>query len=251
MNETVERGTECRRLMRRQAHAVLATSLAGDAGHPGGQPYASLVAVACDLDASPLLLLSDLAQHSRNLVENPRLSLLFDGGAGGEDPLAEARLSLLGEAARCDDPHLLARFVARHPSAAAYAGFGDFRLYRVTIGRGHLVAGFGRINWVEPEEIRFAAETGALAAAEPEIIAHMNADHADAVALFAARLLRRPGFGWRMTGIDPEGIDLRCEQETARLDFPTDLPGPVLDAGAARQALIALTQAAREPPNDQ
>jgi len=251
MNETVERAAECRRLMRRQAHAVLATSLAGDsAGHPGGQPYASLVAVACDLDASPLLLLSDLAQHSRNLVENPQLSLLFDGGGGGDDPLAGARLSLLGAAARCDDPHLLARFVARHPGAAAYAGFGDFHLYRVTIGRGHLVAGFGRINWVEPQEIRFSAEAGALAAAEPEIVAHMNADHADAVALFAARLLRRPGSGWRMTGIDPEGIDLRQEHEMARLDFPADLPGPGLDPNGARQALIALTQAARKAPND-
>ena len=251
MNETVERGGECRRLMRRQAHAVLATSLAGDpADQPSAQPYASLVAVVCDLDASPLLLLSDLAQHSRNIAANARVSLLFDGeGAGrggGVDPLAEARLSLLGEAVRCDDPALLARFVARHPSAAAYAGFGDFHPYRVTIGRGHLVAGFGRISWVEPSAIRFAADTGMLAAAESDIVAHMNADHADAVALFAARLLKRKGAGWQMTGIDPEGIDLRQMQETARLDFPA----PVLDAGAARQALIALTQAARKAQSD-
>jgi heme iron utilization protein len=245
MNETVERGGECRRLMRRQAHAVLATSLTGDpADHSSAQPYASLVAVACDLDASPLLLLSDLAQHSRNIAANARISLLFDGGGGGQavDPLAEARLSLLGEAVRCDDPALLARFVARHPSAVAYAGFGDFHLYRITIGRGHLVAGFGRINWVEPSEIRFAADAGMLAAAESDIVAHMNADHADAITLFAARLLKREGEGWQMTGIDPEGIDLRQMQETARLDFPA----PVLDAGAARQALIVLTQAARK-----
>jgi putative heme iron utilization protein len=249
MNETVERGGECRRLMRRQAHAVLATSLAGDpADQPSAQPYASLVAVACDLDASPLLLLSDLAQHSRNIAASTRVSLLFDGGGGvrAVDPLAKARLSLLGAAVRCDDPALLARFVARHPSAAAYAGFGDFHLYRVTIGRGHLVAGFGRINWVAPSEIRFAVDAGMLAAAESDIVAHMNADHADAIALFAARLLKREGAGWQMTGIDPEGIDLRQMQETARLNFPA----PVLDAGAARQALIALTQAARKAQSD-
>lgn len=246
VKETVERGGECRRLMRRQAHAVLATSLAGDSAAQGPQPYASLVAVACDLDASPLLLLSDLAQHSRNIAANARVSLLFDGGGEAADPLAAARLSLLGEAMRCDDTYLLARFVARHPSASAYAGFGDFHLYRVTIGRGHLVAGFGRINWVEPSEIRFAADAGMLAAAESEIVAHMNTYHADAVALFAARLLKREGAGWQMTGIDPEGIDLRDTQEAARLDFPA----AVLDAGAARQALIRLTQAARKIQDD-
>ena len=242
MNETGERGPECRRLMRRQSHVALATSLAAD---QGVRPYASLVAVACDLDASPLLLLSDLAQHSRNVAADRRVSMLFDGenggGPAGADPLAEPRLSLLGEAERRDDPRALARFTARHPSAAAYAGFGDFHLYRVTIGRGHLVAGFGRISWVEPAELRFAADSAALAAAEAEIVAHMNADHADAVALFAAHLLKRGGAGWRLAGIDPEGVDLRREDQTARLDFPA----PVLDPGAARQALIALTREAR------
>jgi putative heme iron utilization protein len=237
-----QRSVAARQLMRRQAHAALATSL-------DGQPYASLVAVACDLDASPLLLISDLAQHSRNIAADPRVSLLFDGGGedhlrASRDPLAEPRLSLIGEAARCDDVHLLARFTARHPSAAAYAGFADFHLYRVTIQRGHLVAGFGRINWIEAADLRFARDAAALAAAEPDILAHMNADHTDAVTLFAARLLRRPGAGWRMTGIDPEGIDLRHESEAARLDFPQ----PVLNPNAARQALIALTGKARTAP---
>jgi putative heme iron utilization protein len=240
------RGLAARRLMRRKTHAALATSL-------GGQPYASLVAVACEHDASPLLLLSNLAQHSRNIAADPRVSLLFDGSGQNHlrapsDPLAEPRLSIIGEAARCDNPRLLARFTARHPSAAVYAGFGDFHLYRVTIGRGHLVAGFGRINWIEAGDLRFVRDAAALAAAEPDILVHMNADHADAVDLFAARLLRSPGAGWRMIGIDPEGIDLRRPVgeggETARLDFPQ----PVLDADAARRTLIALTRAARAAP---
>src|SRR5271154_1335506 len=168
MNETIDRGAFCRRLMRRQAHAALATSL-------DGQPYASLVAVACGHDVSPLLLLSDLAQHSRNIAADLRVSLLFDGDLRKHppsDPLAEPRLSLLGEAERCDDPLLLARLIARHPSAATYAGFGDFHLHRVTIGRGHLVAGFGRISWIGPAELRFLADASALALAEAEIVAH-------------------------------------------------------------------------------
>jgi putative heme iron utilization protein len=245
MNETLDSGGLCRRLMRRQAHAVLATSLA-DGG--GARPYASLVAVACGIDASPLLLLSDLAQHSRNIAGDKRVSLLFDGGLDGlpsVDPLAAPRVSLIGEAVRCDDERLLARFLARHPSAAAYAGFADFHLYRVTIGRGHLVAGFGRISWVEPDELRFSPDAQALAEAEAGIVAHMNADHADAVALYAARLLHRDGAGWRMTGIDPEGIDLRSDAQTARLDFAASSLGPVLDPESARQALVALVAEAR------
>jgi hypothetical protein len=237
MNETVDPGQLCRRLMRLQAHGVLATSL-------DGSPYASLVALAYDLDASPLMLLSDLAQHSRNIAADNRISLLFDGGGAAvpnTDPLAQPRVSLLGEAVCGDDPGLLARFTARHPGAAAYAGFGDFHLYRVTIGRGHLVAGFGRISWIEAGELRFAADTSALAAAETGIVEHMNADHADAIDLYATRLLNRTGGGWRMTGIDPEGIDLHREHETARLDFAT----PMLDPKAAREVLVALVGEAR------
>jgi len=256
MDETADQGHLCRRLMRRQPHAVLATSLTEP---PGGHPYASLVAVACDIDASPLLLLSDLAQHSRNIAAEHRVSLLFDGGgdplpeAASADPLAAPRVSLLGEAERADDRRLLARFVARHPSAAAYAGFGDFHLYRVVIGRGHLVAGFGCISWVEPASLRFADDASALAAAEAEIVAHMNADHADALTLYATRLLHRPtgqargldahGTGWRMTGIDPEGIDLRSEHQTGRLDFAE----PILTPQEARRTLVALAEQARQP----
>jgi heme iron utilization protein len=247
MNENVDHGRLCRRLMRRQAHGALATSLPAE---PGSRPYVSLVAVACDIDASPLLLLSDLAQHSRNIAADPCVSLLFDGDSRlAADPLAEPRLSLTGEAVRSDDKRVLARFVARHPSAAAYAGFGDFKLYRVTIGRGHLVAGFGRISWAEPEELRFAGDVRALAEAEDGIIAHMNTDHADAVALYATRLLHRAGAGWRMTGIDPEGIDLRGEIGTARLDFADHALSTVRDAESARGALVALVAAARAAPD--
>jgi putative heme iron utilization protein len=234
--------------MRRRGHGALATTLAGDGG---GRPYVSLVALACDIDASPLLLLSDLAQHSRNIAADKRVSLLFDdGGAadGGADPLTRPRLSLLGEAERCDEPRLRARLAARHPSAAAYAGFADFHLYRVTIGRGHLVAGFGRISWIESDELRVPSAAEALAAAEPAILDHMNADHTDAVALYATRLLRCAGGDWRMTGIDPEGIDLRHGDAAARLDFADHGLAPVFDPDGARQRLIELAAAARAAP---
>jgi putative heme iron utilization protein len=228
-----------RRLIRSRDHGALATLMEG-------RPYASLVATACDIDAAPLLLLSDLAQHTGNLLADPRVSLLFEATAGYSDRLAGPRLTVLGHAERCDDPRALARFAGRHPSSAQYAGFGDFHLYRVVVERGHLVDGFGRISWIGAADLRFGADASALAAADADIVAHMNHDHADAIALYVERLLRLSGTGWRMTGIDPEGLDLRRPMELggeiARLDFAA----PVLTPAAARGALVALAEAARQ-----
>jgi putative heme iron utilization protein len=222
-----------RRLIRGSSHGALATSL-------DGRPYASLVATACAADATPLLLLSDLAQHARNLAADPRLSLLFAEDGDNGDPLAAARVSVLGRAERCDDPRLAARFAARHPASGAYAGFADFRLYRVAIERGHLVAGFGHIAWIAGEDLRFSADADMLAAAEADLLADVGAGQADALALHAAALAGRDGAGWRLTGIDPEGIDLRRAAETARLDFAA----PVLTPQAVRAALAALVTSA-------
>jgi len=236
-----DRGAAARRLIRGRDRASLATSLAG-------RPYVSFVITACDSDASPLLLLSDLAQHTKNLTADPQVSLLFEDTGGHADPLAGPRLTLLGRAELFDDPRAAARFAARHPASAQYAGFADFHLYRVTIERGHLIAGFGRIAWIEAAELRFTADASTLVAAEAEIVAHMNRDHADAVALYAQRLLGRKGTGWRLTGIDPEGIDLRRPMEaggeTARLNFAA----PVLTPAMARRVLVGLAQTAREAP---
>ena len=225
---------EARALIRRRGHAALATSL-------DGRPYASLVAVSCDTAGNPLMLLSDLAQHTRNIRGDPRVSLLFEDGGCDADPLAGPRLSLVGHAEPVEDRAAHARFVARHPSAARYAGFADFRLYRMTAERGHFVAGFGRIDWIDGAALRLAGAFAALAEAEADIVAHMNGDHAAAVALYAERLLRRGGEGWHLTGIDPEGIDLRRDGETGRLDFAE----PVHDPATARAALIALVDSAR------
>src|SRR4029077_6915026 len=218
---------------RSRTRAALATSL-------GGAPYASLVLLAVDLDASPLLLLSDLAQHSRNIAFDPRVALLLDATEGHPDPLTGPRLTLLGRALPTDDRRSLARFIAHHPTRAAYAGFGDFHLYRIEVERGHLVAGFGRIDWIDAGDLLFAGDVGVLAAAEPEILKHMNDDHGDAIDRYAHRLLGRRGPGWRMTGIDPEGIDLRNGGETARLDFAALVAVPVLSPEAARAALVQL-----------
>jgi hypothetical protein len=226
-----------RRLLRSLDRAALATSLAPASG---GGPYASLVLAATAPDGAPLLLLSDLAQHTMNMAAEPRVALLFDGTAGLAEPLTGARATVLGRAERSADERLRARFLARHPGAALYAGFGDFHLYRVAVERAHLVAGFGRIDWIAAAEL-LPPGLAALAESEDDIVRHMNEDHEAAVALYARVLLGRQGEGWRLTGIDAEGIDLRRDGEVARLDFAA----PVGDAQAARAALVRLAQEAR------
>src|SRR5690606_37941680 len=128
-----DRTALARRLLRTIDRGALGTRL------PDGTPYASLVLVASDSGGSPLLPLSDLAEHTRNLELDGRASLLLDGTAGHDDPLTGPRLTLIGAVAATGDARARARFLARHPSAAAYAGFGDFRLHRLSPACGHLV----------------------------------------------------------------------------------------------------------------
>ena len=248
MNETGEDlSWEARRLIRQARVATLATT--GRADSPAADfPYASLVLVAADQDAAPLLLISALAEHTRNLAADPRVSLLFDGTSGFADPLEGARLTLLGHAAPAIAAHQRARFLKRHPTAEAYAGFKDFSLIRIEPQRGHLVAGFGRITWLDAREFMFDTRaSAALVEAEAEIVKHMNEDHADAIELYARVLLGRRETGWRLCGIDPEGIDLRAGSATARLDFETR----VRDADEARTALVALVRQARANTADE
>lgn len=226
-----------RDLLRGLDRAALASALPGETG---AWPYASLVLAAVDHDLSPLLLLSDLAEHTKAIQADSRVSLLFDGTAGLDQPLTGPRVTVLGRAERTADDRTKARFLARHPDAALYAGFKDFHFYRVSVERTHLVGGFGKIRWIDRTDLA-APQAPGLADAEAGIVSHMNEDHADAVQLYAGKLLGLEGAGWRMTGIDPEGIDLRQGGQVARLAFEA----PLAAAGEARKVLVALVAKAR------
>jgi len=232
-----------RRVIRSTDFAALATGAVGEESWP----YASLVMVACDHDGAPILLMSDLAEHARNIAADTRVSLLYDGtvrdgGRAAEAPLDAPRVTVMGRAVRSDEPRYRARYLARNPSAEVFADFSDFHIYALEVHRAHLVQGFGKVRWMEPSALLYdIASAAALIEAEAEIVAHMNEDHADAIDLYAGVLLGRSGAGWRMTGIDPEGCDLRREAAVARLDFER----PIADAGEARAILVELVKKAR------
>ncbi|MEP4377847.1 MAG: DUF2470 domain-containing protein [Alphaproteobacteria bacterium] len=229
-------GPLVRRLIRTSRSGVLATVDAETAG----TPYASLVLTSCTLDASPLLLLSDLARHTRNIVADQRVSLII--GKLGLDALSQTRATLIGSVEGSDDSDLKARFLRHHAGARSQMAFDDFRLYRMRLESVHFIAGFGRIETLDAGDVVLRAPAAdALAAAETEIIEHMNNDHADAVHAYASILADRHGMGWTMTGIDPEGIDLARNDTESRVDFESTVDGPE----TARDELVRLAKLTR------
>ena len=225
-----------RKLLREGRSGALATLMA-----PSGDPYCSLVNLATLADGSPLLLLSRLAVHTRNILADPRVSLMIDERRAG-DPLEGARVMLMGRAAATGDPEARRRYLARQPEAEAFAGFADFAVYRVALSGAHLVAGFGRIVDLKPPDILIdLAGAEPLVAAEPEVIAHMNEDHAETVRLYATKLLGAPDGDWRCVGCDPEGFELQCGRAALRVAFPHRVASP----GALPQVLKTLAEEAR------
>jgi putative heme iron utilization protein len=228
-----------RSLLRRSRQGALATLMAGS-----GDPYCSLVNVASHADGSPILLISRLALHTKNILADPRVSLMLDERAEG-DPLEGSRIMLAGraeEAGAGDLEICRRRYLNAHPSAEAFVSFKDFSFFRIRPNGAHLVAGFGRIVDLKPEQfLTDISDAGALLEAEQDAIEHMNADHRDATSLYATRLLGAGPADWRCTGCDPGGLDLQAGGKTLRLDFPRRIVTPA----ALRQMLKELADQAR------
>ena len=225
-----------KKLLREGRSGALATLMPGS-----GDPYCSLVNVATAADGAPLLLISRLAVHTKNVLADPRVSLMIDERKEG-DPLQGARVMLMGTAAATEDADVRRRYLDRQPEAEMFVGFADFAFYRLALKAAHLVAGFGRIVDLKPQDI--LTETGdasELVAAEPEILAHMNGDHADAVRLYATKLLGAPDGEWRCVGCDPEGLELQRGRTALRLPFPQRVRAP----GVLRQVLKQMAEQAR------
>ena len=224
-----------KKLLREGRSAALATLMAG-----AGDPYCSLVNIATAADGAPLLLISRLAVHTKNILADPRVSLMIDERKDG-DPLEGARIMLMGTAAVTDDPMARRRYLARQPEAVAFADFADFAFYLIALSHIHLVAGFGRIVDLKPTDVLVeTTDAETLVAAEPEILAHLNQDHADSLRLYATKLLGASDGDWRCVGGDPEGLELQRGRTALRLSFPHRVATPA----ALRQILKELAEKA-------
>lgn len=232
-----------RSLLGRCRQGALATLMTGS-----GDPYCSLVNVASLPDGAPILLISRLALHTRNILQDARVSLMLDERAPG-DPLEGARIMLAGTAVEAQgEARALAerRYLAAHPSAAAFAGFPDFSYFTIAPQDVHLVAGFGRIVDIAPQDfLTDLTDADALVAAEQDIVAHMNADHRDTMNLYAEKLFGAAPGDWSCAGCDPAGLDLQDGPRTLRLDFPQRVTTPA----ALRQVLKEIAERARAVSN--
>ncbi|VIO67021.1 HugZ family protein [Bradyrhizobium ivorense] len=228
-----------RSLLRRSRQGALATLMAGS-----GDPYCSLVNLASHPDGAPILLISRLALHTRNILADGRVSLMLDERAEG-DPLEGARIMLAGraeEVAETERELVRRRYLAAHPSAEAFVEFKDFSLFVIRPRGAHLVAGFGRIVDLSPAQfLTDLSDAAPLLEAEAGAVAHMNEDHREAMNLYATRLLGAESADWITTGCDPDGIDLQAGRKTLRLDFPER----VTDGTSLRKMLVRLAGEAR------
>src|SRR5258705_8583387 len=225
-----------KKLLREGRSGGLATLMPGS-----GDPFCSLVNVATAADGSPLLLISRLAVHTKNVLVDPRVSLMIDERKEG-DPLQGGRIMLMGTAAASADEDIRRRYLERQPEAEMFARFADFSFYKMMLKSAHLVAGFRRIADLKPEDVLTPTDDAAeLIAAEPDILAHMNLDHAETCRLYATKLLGAADGAWRCVGCDPEGLELQLERTALRLPFPQR----VRALGPLRAVLKELAEKAR------
>jgi putative heme iron utilization protein len=236
-----------RTLVATQTRGALST-LALD---PPGTPFGSVVTYGLDPAGQPQFFVSTLAEHTRNIEADPRASLLVaEEVPPGADPLAAGRVTLLGTARVVDDPteRAAARegYLAANPNAY-YVDYGDFLCLRLEVTAIRYVGGFGRMSWVDPARYRTAEPDPLAGAAAAAILAHMNADHADALVTLCHHYGGRRGVeSASMTAVDRYGFDTVAtfpsgHREAVRIGFRTQQS----TADEVRRELIAMLGEAR------
>ena len=232
--------TEARQFLRSTRHGVLSTHSSKFAGYPFG----SVTPFVLDSDCQPIILISSIAEHTKNIAVNAKVSLLVF--AEGADLQANARLTLIGEAAQInkDDSELRARYLRYLPQSAGYFDMHDFAFYRISIHQARYIAGFGKMGWADSNEI--GAASNSIAALENGMLQHMNADHVDSMMAYCQHFYKVTPQSVELIGVDSDGFDIRAtinEDTTNILRFTFETP--IFDAQSARAAFVALSKLSR------
>jgi putative heme iron utilization protein len=213
---------------------------------PAGYPYGSFVTLALD-GGQPVFLISALAEHTKNLIRDSRASVLLAEN-GAADPLANGRVTLVGECARLDGDGGTARsaFLETHPNAGYYADFKDFSFWKMDVQSVRYIGGYGRMSWVTREDW-LASEPDPLVADAAKIVDHMNEDHADAVVSYCHAFSRATEISEAcMTGVDRYGFEISAITAEGPRPVRVAFRNAVTTSREARKALIALLEQARE-----
>ncbi len=223
-----EQGDEARRFTRGQTSGVLSTI----SKRLEGFPFGSVSPFILDHTGRPVILISEIAEHTKNIIADPRVSIIVQPYS--IDMQTTGRTTLIGRAERLEDKDMLGpRYLRYFPQAESYFAMHDFHFYRIEPVRIRWIGGFGRIFWVDPEAFMTAA--GTLAEAETSILDHMNADHADMLRDCCRHFHNIETSTAEMIGIDPDGYDVRAGDKQLRFNFES----PVTNAEEARTALVS------------
>ena len=223
-----------------------------------GYPFGSVMPFVLDHNCQPIVLISSIAEHTKNIIANPKVSLLVfqsNNLKSAEDLHANGRLTLIGEAVQIDkdDADLMARYCRYFPESTGYLAMHDFQFYRINIAQARYVAGFGKMGWLAGKELageeivdlKNAEKTATIAQLETSMIEHMNADHADSLLAYCQHFHSVKPSRVSLIGVDSDGFDIEAiindDTKVLRFTFET----PIFDANSARMAFVELSKAAR------
>jgi len=227
-----DQALNARRLLNHQSVGVLSTHSIDVEGYPFG----SIAPYALDYESEPIILISDIAQHTRNIKRNNKVSLtVFDQCV--DDPQSNSRLTWIGDAELIDpnDTPIRDRYLRYFPSAESYFETHDFSFYRIRLRRARFIGGFGQIYWIEPDRMLVK---NPFREAEKGIVEHMNRDHQQALVHYCKILGRESVDSVTMTGIDSDGFDMLADKRKLRMEFDS----PIDTVEAARAKLIKLAR---------
>lgn len=240
---SVERAiADARSLLRRARTSVLCTI----SKKISGWPFGSIAPYALSARGEPILFISTIAEHTRNIEADDRVSLLAQEGSSDGDAQAHARITLLGRAKPIREEDLRdarARYLSRVPSAAAYTNAHDFRFYVVEPEHVRYIGGFGKIFWLDSARLLFDRDTDPLAQSARHVLDHMNHDHAEAVALYCRAFKGVSARTASMVSIDQFGFDVECRSPDLRLRFDFDEPAT---ADTIRERAVEMARRARD-----
>ncbi len=216
-------------------------------------PYSTFTLTAFDYDISPIVLLSNLSEHTTNIKKNSLVSLMLceeqkvydhfpkfkNNSFDYEDPMSRPRITLIGNLKITKKSHHKSRFLLRHPAAKLYSGFSDMNYYKLNIIGAHLVGGFASVKWFSKNDL-ICKDVLNFENYESDIISHMNESHQESLRHYAYKLIKKikpkTNMIWSLVGIDPEGFDLRRKNELIRFFFENQ----VKDAKKLRGTFVGL-----------
>ena len=255
-----------RQLMRSSSRGYLATNMSENLKKKTSLeiehiiPYVTFVMTAFDYDGGPLVLLSDLSEHTKNIDDNDIVSILFyeeqkntsdfpifknkdfnEINDSYEDPMSRPRLTVIGKLKKTFQIEHKKRFIKRHPVSNLYANFKDMNIYKLDVMNAHLTGGFAKVQWFSKDEMLNKDFSG-FKEVEDEVLNHMNKEHNESLKLYARVLLgKEPKKSIQIVGIDPEGFDMRISEKLIRFYFPT----PLKKASELRKVFVKLHHKAK------